>query len=382
MRIGIDATALPANPGGAGVYILQLIRSFADLAAAGEFAGAEFCVFLQHHAVPFFEMQIGQGLEWVVLPDTSPARRLVWEQTAFPSLVGRHGVDLLHGLHYTRPWRLPCASVVTIHDMTFFLYPQLHTLAKRLYFPRMIRMSVRQADVLISVSESTRRDAIRLLDVPPEKIHTVMLGVSEEFRLISDQVELDRVRQAYKLPGSFVLFVGTIEPRKNLPALIRAYAGLPAEIAPPLVIAGRFGWQYEAVLQQIAELGLKERVHFTGYVAAEDLPIVYNLASLFVYPSTYEGFGLPPLEALACGAPVITTRVSSMPEHIGDAGILVPPGDIVALTEAMHRVLANPALQKKLAYLGPAQAAQFTWKRTARETFRLYRQVLLTNKPQ
>ncbi|HSO28100.1 MAG TPA: glycosyltransferase family 1 protein, partial [Anaerolineales bacterium] len=322
MRIGIDATALPPNPAGAGKYTIQLIRAFSQLLAAGALPGVEICIFVQRQALPFFEAQAVPGLEWIALPDYAPARRLVWEQTAFPRLVAQSGVELLHGLHYTRPWRLPCRSVITLHDMTFFLFPELHTRAKRLYFPPMIRLSAQKAEALIAVSESTRQDAIRILNLPPEKIHTVMLGVTEEFRPISDQQALERVRQAYHLPDAFVLFVGTIEPRKNLPALLQAYARLPDAVAPPLVIAGGMGWGYECILQQIDSLGLQERVVLTGYVADADLPIVYNLARLFVYPSTYEGFGLPPLEAMACGTPVITTRVSSMPEHVGEAGIL------------------------------------------------------------
>lgn len=372
MKIGIDITALPPNPVGAGMYILHLTRSLAEIES--EF---EFVIFSQAVGYDLVGASSRPGFEWVILPEMSPARRLIWEQTRFPELVRKCGIDLLHSPHYTRPWSLPCASVVTFHDMTFFLYPHLHTRAKRLFFPLAIRMSARRADALIAVSESTRQDSIRLLGIPPEKITAIPLGISEEFRPVSDPDLCAAVRSRYNLPDRFLLYVGLVEPRKNLPLLLRAYHRLLAGgVRQPLVIAGRMGWMVEQVFQQIDELGIKDQVHFTGYVSPDDLPIVYNLADAFVYPSLYEGFGFPPLEAMACGAPVVTTAVSSMPENVGDAGILVPPGDEQALAQALQRILTDALLRQRLRRAGPERAALFTWKRTAQKTLQVYRQVL------
>lgn len=371
MRIGIDATALPPQPVGAGNYIIQLVRALAALEA-----GQEFVVFAHQSGCELIGLPPQPGLEWVVLPDKNPASRLVWEQTLFPRLVRRSGVDLLHSLHYTRPLVLPCASVVTFHDMTFFLFPHLHTRSKRLFFPRAILYSARKADALVAISESTRQDAIRLLGIPPHKIFTTPLGVSPDYRPVSEASLLEEVRRRYRLPEKFILYVGLVEPRKNLPLLLKAYKSLTRQRQDyPLVIVGRFGWMYEQVIRQIDLLELKEKVHFAGYVPAQDLPIVYNLADVFVYPSLYEGFGLPPLEAMACGTPVITTAVSSMPEHVGEAGILVPAQDEQALSQAILAVLGDQALREQLAILGPRQAARFTWKRTAQETLRVYQQL-------
>jgi glycosyltransferase involved in cell wall biosynthesis len=371
MLIGIDATALPPDPVGAGVYIIQLIRSLAVLET-----GHKFVIFAQESGRELIHIPPKQNLDWVVAPDKSPARRLLWEQTILPQLVRRSGVDLLHSLHYTRPLILPCASVVTFHDMTFFLFPHLHTRSKRLFFPLAIRMSARLADALIAISESTRRDAIRLLGLSAQKIFTVPLGISEEFQPISDQALLQARRLAYNLPDEFILYVGLVEPRKNLPLLLKAYSRLiNKENTPALVIVGRFGWMYDDVLRQIDELNLKGKVYFTGYVPAQDLPIVYNLARVFVYPSLYEGFGFPPLEAMACGTPVITSAVSAMLDHVGDAGVLVPPNNEDALVQAMHTVLSNPTLRQGLAEKGLAQVAQFTWQRTALETLKVYEHV-------
>ncbi len=373
MRIGIDATALPEQPVGAGNYIIQLVTAFAKMDL-----DFEFLVFAQKGKRELFDFPTNENLRWEIVSDMSPMNRLFWEQTTFPGLVHRSDVDLLHSLHYTQPVRLGCPSVVTIHDMTFFLFPDLHTRAKRLFFPFAIRSSVRRADALVAISESTRQDSIRLLGVSPQKIFTTQLGITGEFREVKEKDLLINIREKYDLPDLFILFVGLVEPRKNIPFLIRAFKALVVEgFKHKLVIAGRFGWMYQEVFNQIEELGLKDRVQFTGYLPQDDLPMVYNLASLFVYPTKYEGFGFPALEAMACGTPVITTAISSLPEIVGDAGILVPPGDEQALTGAMAEVLRDSTLSNQLRTRGLQRSEYFTWERTARETMKVYKQVLM-----
>ncbi len=303
--------------------------------------------------------------------------RLLWEQTVLPGLVKQANLDLLHSLHYTRPYQLPCASVVTFHDMTFFLFPDLHTRTKQFFFPTAIRISARRANAIVAVSESTRQDTIRLMGISPQKIYTTQLGVDKIFRPISDPNQLQIVRQKYQLPEEFILFVGLVEPRKNVSLLVRAFKNLVDKgVRIPLVIAGKFGWGYDEVLRTVESLGLKDRVHFPGYIAQQDLPLVYNQASLFVYPTLYEGFGLPALEAMACGVPIVTTAISSLPEIVGEAGVLVPPDNLEALSQAMSIVLTDLSLREHLAEVGPERAAQFTWNRTAQETLQVYKQVL------
>ncbi|MFC2054636.1 glycosyltransferase family 4 protein [Chloroflexota bacterium] len=372
MRIGIDATALPPQPGGAGNYIIQLIRSLASLET-----DSHFTVFAYQSGYGLFDVPTSPQLDWFLFPDKSPARRLLWEQTTLPRLVRRSNVALLHSLHYTKPLSLSCASVVTFHDMTFFLYPHLHTRSKRIFFPTAIRLSARLADALIAVSENTKKDAVRLLGVPGDKITAIPHGVGEEFHPITDTRLLEDIRRKYSLPQDFILNVGVVEPRKNLTLLLKSYQRLHSQgISLPLVIVGGLGWMYEDVFRLVESLGIKEQVHFTGYVSSHDLPIVYNLSRVFVYPSIYEGFGLPPLEAMACGTPVITTAVSSMPEHVGDAGILIPPQDEKALTNALQKLINDSTIQEELSSKGPERASQFTWKRTAQETLKVYQSVL------
>jgi glycosyltransferase involved in cell wall biosynthesis len=372
MRIGIDATALPAQPVGAGNYIVNLIRALASVNERDELF-----IFAQPDGRELIGVPESGNFRWVVVPASGIPKRLLWEQAFLPRLAGKTGLDLLHSLHYTRPRRLPCSSVVTFHDMTFFLYPQLHTRPKRLFFPSAIRASARRADAIIAVSESTRRDSMRLLGIPGEKIFTTHLGVDPAFHPVRDPEMLAAVRRKYDLPVLFILSVGLVEPRKNLSGLIHAYrSALEQGITHRLVVVGRLGWRYRQVLDEIESLGLRGQVQFTGYIPQGDLPIVYNLASLFVYPTIYEGFGLPPLEAMACGTPVVTSDVASLPEIVGEAGILVPPGDQQALSQALRAVLADPGLQSHLETQGPQQASQFTWERTARQTLQVYRQVL------
>jgi glycosyltransferase involved in cell wall biosynthesis len=204
----------------------------------------------------------------------------------------------------------------------------------------------------------------------------VPLGIGQEFRRITDAALLEDCRRRYELPPTFFLYVGLVEPRKNIPLLIAAYARLvQQDDPPPLVVVGRMGWMVEDVFHQIEALHLKDRVQFTGYIPDQDLPLVYNLAQCLLYPSQYEGFGFPPLEAMACGAPVITTAVSSMQDQVGDAGLLVPPQDEQALTEAMRQLLRDRALRDELSIRGQRQAKKFSWEQTALQTLQVYQQV-------
>ncbi len=370
--LAIDATALPPNPVGAGQYIIHLIRALPQVAG-----DARFLVYAQPHGRSLIALPESETLRFVVLPQMSPARRLLWEQTAFPAMLRRSGADVLLSLHYTMPLVKPLPQVVVFHDMTFFLFPHLHTFSKRHFFRWMIRQSARRADHILTVSESTRQDTLRFSDAPPEKITAAPLGVTPDFHPIDDAAALEGVRARYALPQRFVLFVGLLEPRKNLPALLRAFQKVaPACPDVQLVIVGRKGWMYEQALHLVTSLGLQGRVHFTGYVTQQDLPVVYNLAEVVAYPSLYEGFGLPVLEAMACGKPVVTSNRSAMPEIAGQAAVLVPPESPDALAQALARLLESPEERVRLSAAALRRAAQFTWQRTARLTLDACRKVM------
>ena len=371
IRIGIDATPLPEYPAGAGTYIIQLIHALTSFGSQ-----ARFVIFAQSDQQKLIGIPEMQNVTWISSPKMSPIQRLLWEQISLPILLLRNKVDVFHSLHYTRPILLPCASVVTFHDMTFFLYPKLHTRLKRILFPIAIRISAYLSDHIIAVSECTQQDAMRILNLNPLRISAIPNGISEDFRPITDNSLLEECRNLYHLPENFILFTGLIEPRKNLPALINAYALLVKEFSPPpLVIVGRSGWGNIQLSELINQQNLKDQIIFTGYISARDLPIVYNLAQVFVYPSLYEGFGFPPLEAMACGIPVVSSDSSAMREIIGEAGILVPARDINALADAIRSLLQDSSLRLYYSSLGKQRSKLYSWKRTAQETLRVYQQV-------
>ena len=380
MRVGIDATAIPRTRAGAGNYIFHLIRGISEADTSNSYV-----VFSRPQHVE--EWGIRQPN--IVFHETDLASRplrLLWEQTILPILARHHRLDVLHSPHYTFPLFVPMRRVVTILDMTFFLYPELHSLAKRVFFRTMISLAARFADRLITISDSTATDLFRVLGsrALAEKTHPIPLAADPAYRPISDASAISSVCERFGLePGRFILSVGVLEPRKNLPVLLRAYRGLRDEgVRHPLAIVGKRGWMFESIFSAVEELQLTHDVVFTGHVSDADLPYLYNGATVFVYPSIYEGFGLPVLEALACGTPVVTSNVSSLPEIVGEAGLLVDPHDPCALSAAIGRLLGDPNLARSLARRGRERAAGFSWQRTARETISVYeRAVAAKNEP-
>ncbi len=308
-----------------------------------------------------------------------PLRRILWEQAALPLLARQLQLDLLHGAVNVSPALAPCPTVVTVHDLSFMRYPQAFPPVQRAYLRSQVRRSLRAARRVIAVSEATKRDVVALFGVPASLIDVVYNGVDASFRP-APAAEVEAFRRRLGLPPRFILHLGTLEPRKNLPRLVRAFARVQAgdsgQPAVKLVLAGGAGWDYDAIYAEVARQGLEQEVLFPGYIADEELAWWYRAAAVFVYPSLLEGFGLPVLEAMACGAPVVTSNVSSLPEVAGDAALLVDPTSVDALAEALLRLLDDAALAEEMAARGPAQAAHFPWSRTAAETAAVYRRAL------
>lgn len=350
MRIGVDTQSTLGRKTGIGLYTLNLLQALRRVAPRHEYV----------------------ELSWMRTEELRTDQRLWWEQVELPRRAHAARVDLLHLTGFGAPrWR-PCPVLLTVHDLIGLLFPNNLPPISRFYWSHWLPRTIHWANQIIADSEHTKHDLIRLLGISAERVEVVYLGVDVVFRPLEDPVVLEFVRQKYKLPSALVLYVGTIEPRKGLDTLISAYAALADDIPHHLVIAGKRGWYTEPLFRQVKSLGLSQRVHFTDYVADEDLPALYNLADLFIYPSRYEGFGLPPLEAMACGVPVVCSDAASLPEVVGDAALLVPPDDVEALAATMRRVLENDALRAEMRTKGLERAKRFTWEETARRTVAIY----------
>lgn len=306
-----------------------------------------------------------------------PFPRIVWEQTALPLALARAGADLYHGAAYAMPMLAGVPAIVTVHDLAFFRVPETFPRAQGFYLRAATRWSARRAAALVAVSAHTRRELIDVLGADPGRVHVVPNGADDTFRpLPPDDVQAWRRRAG--LPERFFLTVGTLQPRKNIGTLLAAHARLRADdpTTPDLVVAGAPGWGDDDPVRRVADLGLAGHVHFPGYLPPEDLPRLYNAATVFACPSRYEGFGLPVLEAMACGTPVVVSDASSLPEVAGAAGVLVGPDDTAGWAAALSALAADPDRRAALSAAGLARAARFTWRRAARETTAVYRHVL------
>jgi glycosyltransferase involved in cell wall biosynthesis len=284
------------------------------------------------------------------------------------------GIEVFHGADNLLPRLSRIRTVFTLHDLAFRFYPETFTPLNRWYLTMMIPRFLRAADAIIVDSECTMRDAIRFYGIPEERLRVVLPGVKSLFRPVSDPRRLDEVRSRYALPERFILYVGTIEPRKNLATLFEALKILPLTEVK-LVIVGLRGWLSHETFVRLKRLGLDDRAILTGFVPDDDLPALYSLAEVFAYPSFYEGFGLPVLEAMACGTPVVSSNSSSLPEVVGDGGILVAPADAAGWKEALERLLTSAELKTELRERGLRRAAHFTWEAAALSTREVYRQV-------
>ncbi|MDI7277424.1 MAG: glycosyltransferase family 1 protein [Anaerolineae bacterium] len=287
------------------------------------------------------------------------------------------GVDLVHCTeHLLVPLR-HVPAILTIHDVVYLTHPEWHLPWNHRFLSLAMPIFVRRARAIIAVSEFTRQEVVSLLQVPPEKVHAIHEGVDARFRPVREPERLAEVRVRYGIREPYVLFLGAIEPRKNLTLLLRAFAALLPEpgFRHQLVIAGGKGWLCDDVYATAAQLGLGDRCIFTGRVDDEDLPALYSGADVYAWPERYAGFGLPPLEAMACGAPVVCSNATSLPEVVGDAGLLLPPDDERPWVEALRRLAEDQALRRCLAEKGLERARRFTWEETARKTVELYRAV-------
>lgn len=370
MRIAIDAHSVGAKLGGNESYAVNLIEALAQIDEVNDYtlyvttaeAHDRF-----HRRWPNFKVR-----------NTLPHTPLIRIPLTLSAELRKNPVDVLH-VQFTAPPFCPCPVVVSIHDLSFEHLPHTFHRRSRTQLRLTVRHSAKRAAQILTLSEHTRRDVIDTYRIDPTRITAIPLAAPRHFSPVEDNRELQRVRHNYGIDGPYILSVGSIQPRKNLPRLINAYASLRGKYVeaelPKLVLVGKHAWLYDETTRALAETGLKESVILTGYVPESDLPALYSGALCFIYPSYFEGFGLPPLEAMKCGAPVIVGNKTSLPEVVGDAALTVDPYDVPSIAGAIERLVNDSDLRRELSVKGRNRAETFDWRETARRTLQIYEQV-------
>jgi glycosyltransferase involved in cell wall biosynthesis len=363
--IAIDARLARYTSGGIVRYTLELARA---LAATGP--GHRFTLLRSVRQAGGLPTAANLSSAPLLTP---PHHR--FEQWTLPLEIARLRPNLLHCPDFIPPFRRTCPAVVTVHDLGFLRFPETLTAESRRYYGQVAR-AVKSAERTIAVSEHTARDLVEQLAAPAECIRVVHNGISGWFHPVEDPCALKEVRARYGLDRPFILFVGTLEPRKNLPTLLRAFRVVRQRHDVSLVLVGRRGWLWEPIFDLIGELGVRDYVRIFEDATDEQLPAIHSAATAFAFPSLYEGFGLPPLEAMACGTPTVVADTSSLPEVVGDAALLHPPTDHEALADALRRLLEDETLRADLRRRGLARAAGFTWEEAARKTLAVYEEAV------
>jgi len=366
MRIAFDGTALRPRRTGVGYYSEHLLHHLARAASDDEL------IVVSNRAI---DTTAPLPARVRVATPRRRVPRLVWMQTLAATMLRQVDADVVHFTNGMLPLLSPTPTVVTIHDMSLRLYPRYHPARRVLLNRPLVDLAARRADAIITPSESAKRDIVAVYDVDPSRVHVVYEAAAPSFRRVVDPAELERVRRRYHLDDRIILYVGTIEPRKNLPTLIAAFAAerRAGRLRHQLVCVGPYGWLSRGIEEQIARANVAHAINFTGYVPFEDLPAIYSLAEVFVYPSMYEGFGLPVIEAMACGVPVVTGGAGALAEIGGGAVERIDRMEVDALGRAMVALAESRDRREALAAAGLERAARFSWDRAARESLEIYR---------
>jgi glycosyltransferase involved in cell wall biosynthesis len=374
LRIAIDAHSVGTKLGGNESYAVNLIEALAQIDEVNEYT-----LFVTtaeardrfHQRWPNFKVR-----------STLPHTPLIRIPLTLSAELRKHPVDVLH-VQFTAPPFCPSPVVVSIHDLSFEHLPETFHRRSRIQLRLTVRSSARRAAQILTLSEHTRRDIIDTYGIEASRVTAIPLAAPGHFYPVEDNRELQRVRHTYGIDGQYILSVGSIQPRKNLARLVQAYARLRASLRdkhsetelPKLVLVGKRGWLYDETFRALQESSVADSVILTGYVPESDLPALYSGAICFVYPSYFEGFGLPPLEAMKCGSPVIVGNLTSLPEVVGDAGLTVDPFDVRSIAEAIEKLLNDSVLRHELSVKGRRRAETFDWRKTAQQTLQIYEKV-------
>lgn len=368
MRIGVDLHTLTNFMQGSRTYVYNLTKNLISIDRTNEY-------------YLYFPRDLSHNIDFVLdnknvhYKNIFPASRSLRLCITFPTKLAKDNIDLFQ-CQYMGPLFPPCPYIVTIHDIIHERYPEFYPRNLRILMKLFYPLSARRALRIITGSQYTKNEIRDIFKIPEERIKVIPYGVSDDFRVLEDIERVNRVKNKYGIDGNYILFVGRVEPRKNIKGLIEAYTHVKNRyhIKQQLVIVG----MNDALFRDfdIPLNGIESEVIFTGSVAQEDLPYLYNGADLFAYPSFAEGFGLPLLEAMACGVPTVTSKTSSLPEVVGDAGVFIDPWDIEDIAYGIHKVLSEPALQRRMKEKGLERSRLFSWRATAERVLQVYREIL------
>jgi len=354
MKIGIDIQTIIGQKTGFGFYVSNLTENLKKIDQTNKY--------------------------FLFKPDTdkdfSAPQRFIWDQYRIPALARKNKINILHQPCFSLPVCYSGKIVATIHDLIAVKFNKDIPFFSRQFFARWMPFTYHKADAIISVSQHTKRDIIKYFKIPEEKITVIPLAASKNYHPVEESDKIQSIKRKYNTGDKFILHIGTLNPRKNLLFLVEVFAEIVKKIKNyNLVIVGKEGWYYEKLYEKVRALGIEKKVRFCGYIDEADKTYLYNAASLFVFPSLYEGFGFPPLEAMSCSIPVVSSNTSSMPEVIGDAGILLSPTDKYAWIKAIENILSNEKLRLKMSKLSLARSKLFSWEKCARETIKIYQNV-------
>ncbi|HOJ33541.1 MAG TPA: glycosyltransferase family 1 protein [Candidatus Hydrogenedentes bacterium] len=371
MKVGLDITPLTGNRTGVGTFCLNWAKCFLDSYPHIELHGFSSGMNRANNPI------LPKLKSWKHVPIPTRLLYQVWRLLGLPRVDKMFsGLDLFHATNYFLPPVKKCKRIVTIYDLVFIRYPEFCSPKIVGPFHRSVIRFAREADAVVTCSESSKQELMELANIPSERIFVAYGGVPEDLRFPRREEAVALLQERYGVHVPFILYVGTLEPRKNVVGLLEAFLKVAGDLPHSLVLVGAVGWKTEPFFERLERTSHRERVVLPGYVPAADLPLFYAAADVFLFPSFYEGFGLPVVEAFAAGCPVIASNRSSLPEVVGDAGILVNPEDHDALAAAIRSVVSDAAIRKILSEKGKARASQFTWARSTQTLFQAYQKVV------
>jgi len=372
MRIGIDMSCVDEHKTGVGWYTYNLVKNLIKIDNNNEY---------HILAYPFLcnELKSIAGNNFSFHEIKEKYFRLLRLPIKVSLLAAKHKFDIFHCTYHIGPILKNCKLIITIYDLVSYIFPEMFKLKHCFIYNIMYPFLIKKGDIIIAISDNTKKDLINIFKIKEEKIKVTYVGIDNSYCVIKDKESIKTILKKYNIVQPYILYVGTIEPRKNLVRLVYAFNKFKKQKTEhKLVIVGKKGWLYEELFKTVENTEYKKDIIFTGYVSVKDLIHIYNGADLFIYPSLYEGFGIPPLEAMACGIPVISSNTSSIPEVLGNAALLINPYNVREFVDGMNNLIFNKELRQKYIQEGFNKIKEYSWEKIAERTLKIYNEVMVS----